>query len=137
MKRLFLDANVLFSIAYGSPSLEIFWNMSREGRCKLLVTAYVIEEARRNLSRPGQIKRLENLVMEVEVVPESDPEMPCPVVLPVKDRPVLLAAVQARATHLITGDLQHFSAYRGKNIQGVLVCTPRDYLQNVPQSLPK
>lgn len=137
MDRLFLDANVLFSIAYGSPSLETFWNMSREGRCKLLVTAYVIEEARRNLSRPGQIKRLEDLVMEVEIVPESDPEMPCPVLLPVKDRPVLLAAVQARATHLITGDLQHFSAYQGKIIQGVLVCTPRDYLQSVPQPLPK
>jgi len=137
MDRLFLDANVLFSIAYGSPGLEIFWNMYREGRCKLLVTAYVIEEAMRNLSRPGQIKRLEDLVMEVEIVPESDPEMPCPVVLPVKDRPVLLAAVQARATHLITGDLQHFSACRGKIIQGVLVCTPRDYLQSVPQSLPK
>ncbi|KUK63108.1 MAG: hypothetical protein XD84_2178 [Desulfotomaculum sp. 46_80] len=24
MNRLFLDANILFSIAYGSPSLEVF-----------------------------------------------------------------------------------------------------------------
>ena len=137
MDRLFLDANVLFSIAYGSSSLEVFWNMCRQGRCKLLASAYVIEEAMRNLSRPEQIKRLKDLVVDLEIVPEVDPEMPCPVALPVKDRPVLLAAVQARATHLITGDLQHFSAYRGKIIQGVLICTPRDYLQSMPQPLPK
>jgi len=59
--------------------------------------------------------------------------MLCPVILPEKDRPVLLAAVQARVTHLITGDLQHFSAYRGQIIQGVLICTPRDYFQIIRQ----
>jgi len=129
MDRLFLDANVLFSIVYGSSSLEVFWNMCKRGQCKLLASAYVIEEARRNLSCPDQIKRLKELVVDMEIVPEADPEMPCPVALPVKDQPVFLAAVQARATHLITGDLQHFNAYREKVIQGVFICTPRDYLR--------
>ncbi|MGQ9825976.1 MAG: PIN domain-containing protein [Desulfotomaculales bacterium] len=137
MDRLFLDANVLFSIAYGSPGLEVFWNMCRQGRCRLLASAYVIEEAVRNLSRPGQIERLKDFVADVEIVPEVDPEMPCPVALPAKDRPVLLAAVKARATHLITGDLQHFGVYREKIIQGVLICTPGDYLRSMPRPLPE
>ncbi|HAU30876.1 MAG TPA: DNA-binding protein [Desulfotomaculum sp.] len=133
MNRLFLDANVLFSIAYGSASLEVFWKIGRQRQCRLLASAYVIEEAIRNLSSPGQFKRLKDLLAEVEIVPDADPKIPCPVILPEKDRPVLLAAVQARATHFISGDLQHFNAYRGQIIQGVLICTPRDYLQNIRQ----
>lgn len=127
MDRLFLDANILFSIAYGSRSLGCFWDMAREGRCELLASAYVVEEATRNLSRVDQIKRLNELLKDINIETEVDPKMPCPTVLPQKDRPVLLAAIQARATHLITGDLEHFGSYRGKTIQGVLICTPRDY----------
>ncbi len=127
MDKLFLDANILFSISYGSRSLEYFWDMAREGRCELMASAYVVEEATRNLSRMDQIKRLNELLKDINIVTEVDPKMPCPVVLPQKDRSVLLAAIQARATHLITGDLEHFGSYRGKTIQGVLICTPRDY----------
>lgn len=130
MDRLFLDANILFSAAYGSSGLKEFWNMRKQGRCKLLASAYVVEEARRNLSRPQQLELLNDLVADLEIVPEADPEMPCPVALPEKDRPVLLAAVQARATHLITGDLEHFGTCRGKTVQGVLICTARDYLRS-------
>jgi len=129
MDRLFLDANILFSIAYGSSSLEKFWDMARQGRCELLASAYVIEEAMRNLSRKDQIFRLNELLEDIKIVTEINPEMPCPVVLPQKDRPVLLAAIQARATHLITGDLEHFGSYREKTVQGVLIYTPRDYFQ--------
>jgi predicted nucleic acid-binding protein len=129
MDRLFLDADILFSIAYGSSSLEKFWDMARQGRCELLASAYVIEEAMRNLSRKDQIFRLNELLEDMKIVTEINPEMPCPVVLPQKDRPVLLAAIQARATHLITGDLEHLGSYRGKTVQGVLIYTPRDYFQ--------
>jgi predicted nucleic acid-binding protein len=127
MDRLFLDANVLFSIAYGSRSLEKLQMMARQGRCKLLASSYVVEEAARNLSYPEQIARLNELVTDLEIMPEVDPEVPCSIVLPEKDIPVFLAAVQARATHLITGDLEHFGNYRGKTVSGVLICTPRDY----------
>jgi predicted nucleic acid-binding protein len=128
MDRLFLDANILFSIAYGSRGLGILWDMARRGRIKLMASAYVVEEAMRNLSRPEQLTRLKELLTELTIVPEADPGVPCPVNLPVKDMPVLMAAVQARATHLITGDLNHFGLYRGKAVQGVFICTPKDYL---------
>jgi hypothetical protein len=46
----------------------------------------------------------------------------------VKDRPVLMAAIFARADYLITGDLKHFGKYFGQIIEGVKICTARDYL---------
>jgi len=45
-----------------------------------------------------------------------------------KDVPILLAAIEARATHLITGDMRHFGPHFGKRIEGILVLSPADYL---------
>ncbi|HUW63302.1 MAG TPA: PIN domain-containing protein [Spirochaetia bacterium] len=128
MDYLFLDANVLFSIAYGSRSLGVFRDLARQGACSLIASDYVLEEARRNLSRREEVERLDQFSAALTITTEVDLGLPCPIVLPAKDRPVLLAAVHARATHLITGDLGHFGAYRGQTVQGVHICTPRDYL---------
>lgn len=128
MDRVFLDANVLFSAAYGSPGLRRLWNRAQEGRCQLLASAYVIEEARHNLDSSEFSSRLDELVRGLEIVPEPDPGIPCPIDLPDKDRPVIMAAIQARATHLLTGDLKHFGPYRGQVIQGMRIDIPRDYL---------
>ena len=37
--RVFLDANVLFSVAYGSPGLNRLWELAQEGSCVLLSSA--------------------------------------------------------------------------------------------------
>jgi len=131
LDRLFLDANVLFSAAYGSRGIEGLWKQARQGHVRLLASSYVVEEAIRNLPRPEQLAKLKELPAELTIVPEAHPGMSCPVKLPLKDVPVLTAAVQARATHLITGDLNHFGIYRGETIQGVHVCTPGDYLNRL------
>jgi len=55
--------------------------------------------------------------------------MPAGISLPEKDRPILLAAMDARTTHLITGDLRHFGPYFGKTIEGILIVTPSQYLK--------
>lgn len=128
MDRLFLDANILFSAAYGSPGLARLWALAVERKIELLTSAYAAEEARRNLERREHRRRLESLLSAVKTVPEPDPALPCPADLPPKDRPLLLAAIQAGATHFVTGDLRHFGAYRGRRFSGVLICTPRDYL---------
>jgi predicted nucleic acid-binding protein len=126
--RVFLDANVLFSAAYGSPGLARLWTLATEGQLELLTSGYAIEEARRNLDRKEHKRRLAALLSAVKTVPEPDPGLPCPAALPPKDRPLLLAAIQAGATHFVTGDLKHFGAYRSRRLAGVLICTPRDYL---------
>lgn len=54
-----------------------------------------------------------------------------PEFLPEKDVPIFLAAIEARATHLVTGDVRHFRAYFGKKIQGIAILRPGDYLRMV------
>jgi hypothetical protein len=48
--------------------------------------------------------------------------------LPPKDQPILLAAIAAGATDLITGDRAHFGDYFGRRIAGVLIDRSGTYL---------
>jgi predicted nucleic acid-binding protein len=130
--RIFLDANILFSIAYGSPGLKRLEELAQNKHCSLFASNYVIEEARRNLSNPSQLKRLETFLSKVQILPEIDPQLPSPLDLPEKDRPVLLAAISIRADYLLTGDTIHFGKYFGKKVSGVTICLPRAYLSTRP-----
>jgi predicted nucleic acid-binding protein len=131
MDRIFLDANIFFSIAYGSPGLNRLGDLAKRRRCLLFGSNFVIEEAKRNLFRPEQLKRLEAFLSNVQIVPEVDPEIPCPISLPDKDRPVLLAATSIKADYLLTGDTIHFGEYFGRVVNGVRICRPRDYLNRL------
>jgi len=126
--RIFLDANILFSVAYGSQGLNRLWEFVRQRRCLLFVSNFVVEEARRNLFHPDQIKRLEDYLSVVRIVPEVDPTLPCPIELSKKDRPVLMAAISIKADYLMTGDSTHFGKYFGQTVNGGKICRPRDYL---------
>ena len=127
MDRLFPDANVLFSAAYrdGSGLLQL-WNLPDVER---VTSVYALEEARRNLDTERQMARLDGLVLDVKVLPElREQDLPPGVDLAEKDKPILAAALAAGASHLITGDRQHFGRYLGKRVGRTLIMTPRDYL---------
>ena len=126
--RIFLDANILFSMAYGSPGLRRLWDLCEERDCELIASNYVIEEAKRNLDQQEHMDRLNSYLSMVRVVPEVDPSIPCPIDLPKKDIPVLMAAIYAKADYLITGDVTHFGDYFGQTIMGVRICRARDYV---------
>jgi hypothetical protein len=89
-----------------------------------------LSEARRNLKDPAQVGRLDALSAEVEVVNEAPPDavLPGGVSLPDKDAPILLAAINAQATHLLTGDKRHFGPYFGLTVAGVRIEVPASYL---------
>ena len=125
--RLFLDANVLFSAAWSKFSrLHVLWEL--EG-VELSASAYVIEEAQRNLDGIDVRANLHALVERLRTVPEQpDAVLPRDLTLRDKDRPVLAAAIGARATHLITGDRRDFGPYLGRTVAGVLIVTPAEYL---------
>jgi predicted nucleic acid-binding protein len=126
--RIFLDANILFSIAYGSPGLNRLWELAQKKHCELFASNYVVEEAKRNLLSSEQLRKLEAFLSMVQLVPEVDPDIPCPIELPEKDRPVLLAAISIKANYLLTGDMIHFGKYFGQTVRGIKICLPRDYL---------
>jgi predicted nucleic acid-binding protein len=132
--ELFLDANVLFSAAYRPDTpIRRLWRLPGT---RLLTSLYASEEARRNLREGRQRVDLEELLASVSIVeasadPEAHPDLET-VKLPDKDMPILLAAVAAGATHLVTGDLTHFGQYYGSRIAGVLVLPPAAYPQSPP-----
>jgi len=127
--RLFLDANVLFSAAYREQAgLLRLWQLSG---AHVITSRYAVEEARRNLKGADQQSRFETVVQATELVDEVDPRtVDDDDRLTEKDRPILRAAVHARATHLVTGDVTHFGRFYGKRPQGVLVLSPGDYLRS-------
>lgn len=92
-----------------------------------------MDEARRNLRADNQRLRLDELVSALHLVETTTvlPSVAEGVVLPAKDWPIIAGAMAAEATHLITGDMQHFGAYFQKRIAGILVLTAGDYLRDV------
>lgn len=129
MKRLFLDANVLFSTAYKDKSLlSTFWNLDD---VILLSSDYAVKEAVVNLETINQHKRLMTLLENVEIIATPDGLLlPSNLILPEKDIPILCAAIHGNASYLITGDFRHFGPYFGETIQGVKIITPRDFLSS-------
>lgn len=126
MDRIFLDANVLFSAAYRSDAhLARLWQLESVG---LMTSAYAAEEARLNLTQEDQRTRLAELLGQVRMIADVAP-LPAGVELPEKDRPILQAALHARATHLLTGDKEHFGPLFGRRPGGVLVLPPTEYFE--------
>jgi hypothetical protein len=126
--RVFLDANVLFSAAWRADSgLRRLFGL--DGTV-LVTSAYAVEEARRNLESGARRERLEALLGSVEILDRESPfeAIPGHVRLPVDDRPILAAALAARCTHLLSGDIRAFGPLFGTKVAGVLVLRPADYL---------
>lgn len=129
MERVFLDANVLVSAALKPESrLAGLWCLAD---VRLLCSPYVLTEARRNVPAPDAAARLEELIAALAVLPSepADSEIPGEPGLPDKDRPVLLAAMAARAEYLLTGDITHFGPFLGETVGGVRVMLPGEYLR--------
>jgi hypothetical protein len=53
--------------------------------------------------------------------------LPRGVRLPEKDQPILLAAIDGGATHLLTGDWTHFGPYFRQAVAGVMILPPAEY----------
>lgn len=88
-------------------------------------------EAKVNLAhlKISAVKELEVLLKKIDIVelPEHS-TLPSEITLVEKDRPILLAAISVKATHLLTSDKLHFGHFFGTRVEGVLILPPADYL---------
>ena len=129
MELVFLDANVLFSAAYKPTSrLRTLWTLPD---VTLLSSPYAVAEAELNLAkeRPQAVMELQALLRKVMVAMTQDAgALPEEITLVEKDTPILLAAISAKATHLLTGDKLHFGHLFNTYVEGVLVLPPAAYL---------
>ena len=126
-QRVFLDANVLFSCASLPGSrLSALWAFTAT---TLVSSNYAVAESHRNLDVPAHRARLEQLTKTLEIVTTwHAARLPPDVRIAEKDAPILLAAIAAGATHLLTGDRRDFGHLFGKTVAGVEILMPADYL---------
>lgn len=131
MSRLFLDANVLFTAALSSGGRSsLLLDLAGVGRCELVTSPHALAEARRNieLKRPEALERLERgVLVHLTIVPEAKiaaVEIGLERGLPLKDAPILGAALQAGVDMLVTGDARHFGHLYGERINDMEVATP-------------
>jgi predicted nucleic acid-binding protein len=135
--KLFFDANVLFTAAYSATGIaRAFFDLEETGYCILFTSNYALEEARRNiaLKAPDILPVLELLSQHISIVPEPRPDevqLALSLPLPLKDAPIMAAAVSGCVDILVTGDRRDFGHLFGKNVKGVLVLSPREALEAV------
>lgn len=141
MPELFLDANVLFTAAYSPDGrAAALIELAKRGRCELLTSPHALTEARRNLKSkyPEPAEQLEKEIMaHVTVVAEATPEgvrVGLRYGLPLKDAPILGAALEAGADMLVTGDIRHFGHLQEEPIRGMKVVSPASALADLVMS---
>jgi uncharacterized protein len=109
------------------------WDLSD---VKLLTSEYALDEAQRNLEaiRPERLADLYSLAGKVSIVPQPSTlaMFQSGIGLHGKDLPILLAAIEAHATHLLTGDKKHFGKFYNKTVMGVFIIKPREFLKAFP-----
>lgn len=136
--RAFLDANVLFTAAYSPDGLSaLLIELGAAGRVTLLTSPLAIAEAERNLEakRPAALPAFRRGLSAVRIAREpapADVERLTPPGLSLRDRPLLAAAIVARATHFVTGDVADFGRWMDRRARLPLqVMTPREFLTEV------
>ena len=125
--RVFLDANVLFSSTWTADAgLAKLWKLRG---VTLVSSRHAVAEAERNLESDAQRKQLQDLCLRMAFVDAAPGvQLPAGVDLVAKDAPILMAAIEAHATHLLTGDRRHFGHLYGKSIKGIKILTPASFL---------
>jgi uncharacterized protein len=128
--RLFLDANVIFAACWKPEGgVSKLFDLAKLQVCSLFTSKYALAEVRKNLQskNPEALQHLEKFISQLEVLENPEPvwvERAETTGLPLKDTPILAAALQYKLDILVTGDMQHFSKLMGKTIFGVQILTP-------------
>ena len=130
-KRLFLDANILFSAAISSQGrCSTFWDFAKQGYCLLLTSPHALTETERNLlaKYPHKLDyfnaTLRPFLTVVKEAPINKIHWAIALGLPLKDAPILATALESKADFLVTGDRQHFAFIYGKTIEGIVIFDP-------------
>jgi predicted nucleic acid-binding protein len=130
--RLFLDSSALLAAAGSAQGASRFVVTEAASRnWELISSDYCAEETRRNLPklRPAAAKVWqEQLARRVRFV-RTTVALDKPLVFPkAKDRPVVITALAARADWLLTLDEGDFQTKLGREIYGLRLASPGEFL---------
>ncbi len=141
--RFFLDSSVIIA---GSASevgaSSAILTMAELGLFRLVACPYVMEETERNLIKklPKALKRYSQIQSKIpwEIVSDSSYEENSRwlSVLPEKDIPVLVAAINAKLNRLVTLDTLHFlDDFEVAQKSQLMICTPATILRDTRHAL--
>jgi predicted nucleic acid-binding protein len=132
---VFLDSNVLFSVAWTGREKSrsaILFDLQSLGFVRLFISRLVLEETLFNLreKRPEAIPFVEGLLREVQVIPDlavkgEDLRVQG---LPENDRLILSTAVAHGMDFFLTGNSKDFRGLYRRRIGRTSILTPREFL---------
>ncbi|HZL45716.1 MAG TPA: PIN domain-containing protein [Opitutaceae bacterium] len=131
--RIFLDTSVLLAAAGSSRGASRFLITQADAHSWELVSSdYCAEEARRNLPKLG---RSAAAAWRTAIAPSlrlarASLALDKPLVFPkAKDRPVVITVLATRAEWLLTLDEADFRGKLGREVYGLRIATPGEFLR--------
>lgn len=129
--RLFLDTSVLLAAAGSGRGASRFLITEASAQGWVLISAdYCGEEARRNLAKIGASEATwRKIITPALQFTNVRLALDRPLVFPkAKDRPVVISALAARCDWLLTLDETDFHGNLGREIYGMGIATPGQFL---------
>lgn len=130
--RLFLDTSVLLAAAGSGRGASRFVIAEAAAQGWELVSSdYCEEEARRNMAkvRSSAVRDWKKHIAPRVRLVQASVALDKPLVFPkAKDRPVVITALAARADWLLTLDEGDFHTKLGREVYGLRIATPGEFL---------
>ncbi len=129
--KVFLDSSVLLSACGSERSLSrLITEIAGERKWELVSVAYCRAETAKNLGKFGAAAsdHWKSLQRKVAWAPNALTTRRPLLLTASKDKPVLISALAERCDLLLTLDNGDFGMLLGKEVYGMKVLTPRDFL---------
>jgi predicted nucleic acid-binding protein len=132
---LFLDSNVMFSIAWSGAETSrayILFELQQKSILRLFISPLVMEETLSNIKskKPAAMPFLRELIKNTTLVPDAVSSVTDERVyaLPDNDRILLQTAIAHGISWFITGNTRDFKSLYGSRIEKTTIARPRNFL---------
>lgn len=133
--KVFLDSNVLFSIAYSGQERSrsyLIYEIQALGVLEVYLSNLVCEEATFNIKikRPENMPLLNELIKKSKILADSLAETKNEIInnLPLNDRIILYTAVYHKMDYFLTGNVKDFKKFYQRKIDNTMILKPVDFL---------
>lgn len=133
--KIFLDSNVLFSIAYSGREKSrayLIYDIQEADILEVYISGIVSEEAMLNIrnKRPSSLSFLQELIQRSKILSDVmvDSQNKQISKLPQNDRIILTTALYHEMSFFITGNDKDFKAFYNKRIHNTLILKPADFV---------
>lgn len=142
--RVFLDANILFAAAWRpAGGCKKLLDTLAQNAAQLGTSEYAAQEAQRNIRKKilkitgssfQEEEALDEVLQKVHLISNAEiPVIANHTNVPLKDWPIVEGAIAFGATHLLTGDKDHFGHYQNKKMHGVKIVFAADLWEQLQE----